>query len=428
VPPLDLSQGGMVAPAGRRCLTVWRPGGSQGFRVEERCADSDTRSRRQPRPSGRGFKSSDFSVDGANCRGIMSRFAASPAATLPLSSGSTLPWAELERLIRRDPGRRGLIEAEETREPLCPGHLAAAADHLARFGRSVWIVTGFFIPAGQPPAAETDGPPGAALLAKVLSDCGLRVELLTDRPCASAVAVAAEQYALPHDCVGVCPLRPPDANEWLDRRVRMAAAEGLTHLIAVERVGPSHSLSSFAGSRSLHDPAVQAFCREVPAEHWDRCHNMRGEIIDDHTGPLHGLFLRIAAELPHVRTIGIGDGGNEIGMGSIPWDELRSRLAGPAAPLVPCRIPTDWTILAGVSNWGAQALAAGVCRLRGTADGCTPYDTDAEQRRMLAVVQRGPAVDGVTRLQQPTVDGLPFLTYIQPWEAMRRWLANPGAG
>ncbi|QDU43702.1 hypothetical protein Mal52_21780 [Symmachiella dynata] len=34
----------------------------------------------------------------------------------------------------------------------------------------------------------------------------------------------------------------------------------------------------------------------------------------------------------------------------------------------------------------------------------------------------GPAVDGVTRRQEPTVDGLPFLTYIQPLEGIRQLL------
>ena len=32
------------------------------------------------------------------------------------------------------------------------------------------------------------------------------------------------------------------------------------------------------------------------------------------------------------------------------------------------------------------------------------------------------AVDGVTRLAEPTVDGLPFATYIQPWDSMRQLL------
>jgi len=124
-----------------------------------------------------------------------------------------------------------------------------------------------------------------------------------------------------------------------------------------------------------------------------------------------------------VRTIGIGDGGNELGMGAIPWDELQSRLTGPAAPLVPCRIATDWTIVAGVSNWGAQALAAAVCLLRGRVDVLAAWDIASEERRLQALVDDGPAVDGVTRLQQATIDGLPFLTYIQPWDGIRRILS-----
>lgn len=333
-------------------------------------------------------------------------------------------WEELERLIHRDPGRRGLIESEVARGLLCPGHLAAAADHLARLGKTVWITTGFFIPGAKPPAAETDGPPGAALLAAALRHCGLKVRLLTDAWCASAVKVAAELYELPPGCVAVCPGDLDSAQVWLKEQLSLAATESLTHLIAVERVGPSHTLASFTGCRDACDPAVETFCQLVPAAHRGRCHNMRGEIIDDYTAPLHELFVSIACERPAVRTIGIGDGGNEIGMGSIPWNELRQRLKGEAAAWIPCRIPTDWTVVAGVSNWGAQALALAVCWLRGTTAGLLPFHAEAEHQRLAELVRRGPAVDGVTRLQQATVDGLPFLTYIQPWEGMRRWIEH----
>lgn len=91
--------------------------------------------------------------------------------------------AELERLIRRDPARRGLISAEETLPPLCPGHLAGAAEALRTTTGPIWIVTGFYIPAASPPAAETDGPPGAAFLADLLTRLGRPVRLLTDELC-----------------------------------------------------------------------------------------------------------------------------------------------------------------------------------------------------------------------------------------------------
>src|SRR4051812_41170682 len=72
----------------------------------------------------------------------------------------------LERLIRTDPARRGLIATEPEFGPLLPGHLALAARELADQATCVGIVTGFFIPSALPPAAETDGPLGAVLLAE----------------------------------------------------------------------------------------------------------------------------------------------------------------------------------------------------------------------------------------------------------------------
>ena len=67
-------------------------------------------------------------------------------------------------------------------------------------------------------------------------------------------------------------------------------------------------------------------------------------------------------------TIGIGDGGNEIGMGKIPHETIVKNI--PNGDLIHCRVPTDHLIVAGVSNWGAYALAAGRVRAsRGEAAG-----------------------------------------------------------
>ena len=38
------------------------------------------------------------------------------------------------------------------------------------------------------------------------------------------------------------------------------------------------------------------------------------------------------------------------------------------------------------------------------------------------MVEHGPAVDGISGRQEATVDGLPFTTYIQPWDNIRRLL------
>src|SRR5271154_6017207 len=80
-------------------------------------------------------------------------------------AGSTDQWAlvdQIERLIQTDVGRNI--------GPLCDaasGGLwgAASALAVARPCR-VGLITGFYVPLGSPPAAETDGPVGAALLAR----------------------------------------------------------------------------------------------------------------------------------------------------------------------------------------------------------------------------------------------------------------------
>lgn len=336
--------------------------------------------------------------------------------------------AQFDRFIRRDPAQRGLIGSEARFGPLCPGHLQAAAAHLAEHARRVAIVTGFYIPRGEPPAAETDGPPGALLLAQALRLAGIDVVVVTDGYCSVAVAAAARAVDFPaerllrypHPSSASACSADADATSWRERFY--STVEPLTHLIAIERVGPSHTLSSLT-SQSRHDPApVDRFEAAVALSQRDHCHNMRGEVIDEFAGDLHRLFEDAARFHPAVTTIGIGDGGNEIGMGAIPWEELERRLSGEQAGRIPCRVPCDWNIVAGTSNWGAYALAASVLWLRGQAELLQPFTVAREQRVLEAVVADGPAVDGVTRRREATVDGIPFLTYIQPWEGMRQVL------
>jgi len=367
---------------------------------------------------------------------------------------------EIESLICRDPARRGLISSEAKFGPLCCGHLAHAASDLETRARRIVIVTGFFIPRGDPPSAETDGPPGAVLLAAALTAIGIDVWIVTDTLCESAVRATAAAFGWSADRVQAFErLDPATAAAFLREHHRA----GLSHLIATERVGPSHTRDTVtslpsplggAGSGVRSRPHVSAlesrlqpvppeggnptppphtlpqgesvllaaFDRLCPPEHRNHCHNMRGEIIDEFSADLHLLFDDAQRSLPDVTTIGIGDGGNEIGMGTIAWAELARRLSGEQAGWIPCRIPATWNIVAGTSNWGAQALAASVLLLRGRTDVLAPWDEQHEARVLEHVVEHGPAVDGVTRRREPTVDGIPFLTYIQPWVGMRRLL------
>jgi hypothetical protein len=331
--------------------------------------------------------------------------------------------AQIESLVRRDPAGRGLISTEPELGPLCSGHLAQAAESLATTARSVAIVTGFFVPDAELPSAETDGPPGAVALAMALQAVGIRCTIVTDLPCASAVQAAIDAADALLARVEIC----TEPVAWFDGFLKTDRGSDLTHLISIERVGPSHDEQSLS-RQSRHGPAPLAdFRLAVPLEHRDRCHNARGKLIDASTGRLHLLFEEGPRRLPDLKTIGIGDGGNEIGMGAIPWEELARRIAGETSAWIPCRIATDWNLIAGTSNWGAFALAAATLLLKNRIGGLAPLDEDFHRRLLERMVTEGPAIDGMTRRREATVDGLPFATYIQSWLGIRRLLGlSPG--
>src|SRR5207244_9701718 len=105
----------------------------------------------------------------------------------------------------------------------------------------------------------------------------------------------------------------------------------------------------------------------------------------------------LATYLPRpLPTVGIGDGGNEIGMGKIPWPVIRRNI--PNGGLVACWVSTDHLIVCGVSNWGAYGLGAGVRLLRGESGETDLFDPDREEALLEIVVERGRLVDGVSGL------------------------------
>src|SRR5205809_7828029 len=59
-------------------------------------------------------------------------------------------------------------------------------------------------------------------------------------------------------------------------------------------------------------------------------------------------------------TIGIGDGGNEIGMGVV---RARLRRLGPLATRIASVVGVDHLVVAGVSNWGGYGVVASLSRL-----------------------------------------------------------------
>jgi hypothetical protein len=329
-----------------------------------------------------------------------------------------LDFSALEALIRQDPSDRGVSGFRHNGRWLAEGMLEGAARELASHAQAVAIVTGFCVADVAPPSAETDGPPGALFLAGVLAASGIDVVLVSDRYAVPLLKLGCRVAEIDAELFEV-PLDRHDTS-WLEGFFRTSIGKRLTHLISVERVGPSHTPESLAAQRRAAPRLrLQEFLAEVPPEHRDICHNMRGVAIDDYTAPAHRLFEAVQQGGRRIKTIGIGDGGNEIGMGTIAWESLRDSLGGPQAGRIICRISADFPILAGVSNWGAYALACAVASLRGRGDLLAAWDEERERHLLETLVDEGGAIDGLTRRREPTVDGLALDGYLDVFKEIR---------
>ncbi|MFQ5461192.1 MAG: glutamate cyclase domain-containing protein [Phycisphaerae bacterium] len=277
--------------------------------------------------------------------------------------------ASIENLIASDPGGRNIFALA------IADQLRLAAQSL-RLARRVGIVSGFFIPGAR--AGETDGPSGAKVVGRALEQLDIDVDYITDR-----------HNAPLFEAIGISPM--VDAEEYLD-------ACSPTHLLAIERPGRGED---------------------------GRYRSMNGVDITATTPPLDELFLQAARR--GRTTIGIGDGGNKIGMGKVfaptvghPPSDVRRlvAVADTAAPAKPTTtVATDFCIASGVSNWGAYGLAGALSVL-------TQRDLLPQSAEMASDIERmvsdGGAVDGVTGKHEPTVDGLDLSHSVRMLEEIRR--------
>jgi hypothetical protein len=289
------------------------------------------------------------------------------------------PADPIDAVLALDLGGRGIAAF------FVPGAALAAARAMAG-GETFLIVTGFSVPPG---VAETDGPPGAAVLGRALRLLGAQVRYVTDRSPAPVLAAALEALEERAE-VEVYPELPGAARLILDR-------ERPTHLIAIERPGRSRSGDYLSA---------------------------RGESVAKWNLPLDDLFVLAHAKRKKkkdadVVTIAVGDGGNEIGMGSV-----RSRLArcGRLMATIASVVPVDHLVVAGTSNWGAYGIVAALERLSGRP----LLHTGAVERKLIQACVDAGAVDGLARTREPTVDGLSADCHVAVLELLRTVAPRPG--
>ncbi len=288
---------------------------------------------------------------------------------------------EIEACIQRDVGRGMDAVFRTTKGGLWGAASALAVSPAPRIG----LITGFFVPFGDPPAAETDGPAGAALLAFGLTSAGLSCRLATDTLCQSACRAALDAAG-----AGGIPIDAVAPNGSVGPLIDLWRRDGIGLVIAIERCGPAAD---------------------------GRPRNMRGSDMSPYTAPMDVLF-----SAGPWTTIAIGDGGNEIGMGSVPVDQHI-----PLGHQIGCVVPADFLVACGVSHWGAYAMLAALALLRpdwsaAMLQGLNP----ALDRAVIeAMVREGPAVDGITLRREPTIDGLGMRVHQEVIDAIMRLLSWP---
>lgn len=306
----------------------------------------------------------------------------------------------IDSLTSLDLPRRGAIaalHAEARRLVGGPLGLAAARDGLARVpnGGVVAILTGFpefpWIGRG---VAETDGPIGAAVLARAFVRARRAIPILPCEPHFAPVIEAAvrgvgltpvaaagvEAKALqPGDpvCLVEATDEPVNARRWLDTHTPAL-------VVAIERPGRA---------------ATGVY------------HNMSGRDVTHCLNTFEDIFL--AAHEAGIWTIGIGDGGNEVGMGALRHIVKAQVKAGAACGCgcgggIAAESVGASLVTAVVANLGATAIAASMALLTGRRD---VLPAPALERRALEACAAAGGVDGQHNECVASVDGLAAETY-----------------
>jgi len=325
----------------------------------------------------------------------------------------------IDRLVSIDVPRRGVIELlyraarEEAGMPLSLRAAQVLQSGLAGGGIAA-IATGWLDrPHVSLNVAETDGPPGAAALARAL-----------------------------HVAFGAIPFL------FVEQQIQ-EATKAVVHAAGLRCVEPEETLAAKGGSGALHAAAVIALPSDraqaeamaadfltrfdirafvaVEKGGENRCGRIRTSRGADTTAALAKAdALREACQAKGIPTVGIGDGGNEIGMGRIRdlvADRLRNAL-GPDGTSDDGVMPhgkTDALIAATVSNWGAYGLSAALAVMLRNPD--ILHTVEMEEAILRASAAAG-FIDGVTGYVGPSADGLPLPVHLSVVRLLRSFVGE----
>ena len=262
------------------------------------------------------------------------------------------PISQIEDIVLQDD-----IRGMTALKPHMPqNYVARCADLLLDHPGKIFIVTGFYIMAAE--ATETDGPPGAVTLGNALAKLGNEIAYVTDELSSEVVRSIAD-----HDVIEFPITNHFESANFANELVQEHSPSAL---IAIERAG-------LVGDGTYR--------------------NFRGVDFTPFNAKIDHLFDQ------HPYSIGIGDGGNEIGMGNL--QNVIPTIEHEFLPKNPCVTTTTELIIASCSNWGGYGLVAALSIKHGI--NLLPSVEEAKQvvREIVAVG----AVEGMSGESKEFVDG-----------------------
>ncbi|MEI2384470.1 glutamate cyclase domain-containing protein [Breoghania sp. JC706] len=323
----------------------------------------------------------------------------------------------------------------------------------------VGIMTGFTVVNNDTRArveGENDGPPGAVLMGNTLLDKGTPVAFVTD-PSAEASLISSLLG------VGLATLKQGvdagDGNHKLLTRNDVDLKAGVSVIVPDVAVpnAPPEALSSDPEERATQIRERREASQEAVREAGARLKGMNVNTMISIERPSvteldGGSYSMVGVDVApfnldlspllgddtldfHPFTIGIGDGGNELGTGGIQFmtsegrdHELLPFVKGGSVIGAKKDLATDVMLLSTVSNNGGMAVSMSL--LAGLAqhdeqDVGEQLDTtiDAYNATIAYLAENGMSIDGVNKENLDTVDGRRMGTRE---EAAQRWTTNQG--
>ncbi len=272
----------------------------------------------------------------------------------------------------------------------------------------VLMVTGFIVPPWD--IGETDGLIGTVVLGRAMEVAlGAQPVVVTEeqilapleagfKTAGMRVFYSLEQAGnLPHSVV-LLPF-PKDKAKGEAEAKRLADAIQPRACVSIERPGPNPK---------------------------GEYHMALGANVTPWIAPVDLVYSEVQRR--GVRTVAVGDFGNELGMGTI-GDTVRSETpAGancgcPCGGGMACPIGSDVTVACSVSDWGAYAIAAALAYLK--QDPFVFMDGHFYQR-VLEATAVGGCIDGTSNYSIPQIDGVRENYNVQLVEMLTEVIAYPG--